>query len=72
MKPGLLGGALSKVIPIGKSAGKSVNLVTLRADSPGWHHPGFQAKRIHVQVQTEVAEKLVPKLFSEAFGRVTI
>lgn len=72
MKPGLLGGNLAKVIPIGKRAGGTVNYVTLRPDSHGWKHPGFVGKNIGDQVQAEVSEGMLSKVFGDSVSRVKV
>ena len=72
MKPGLLGGAIARVVPIGKRGGKPINYVTLRPDSKGWKHPGFVAKNIADQVQTVVSEDLTQKVFGGLLSRVKV
>ena len=72
MKPGLLKNAQSKVIPIGKNAGETPKFVTMRANSPGWWHPGFEPQHISNDVQDEVDERIVDEVFGAALGRVTV
>lgn len=72
MKPGLLGGAIAKIIPIGKRAGETPRMTTLRPDSKGWKHPGFVAKNIGDEVQAEMNDSLVQKVFGDMLSRVSI
>lgn len=71
MKEGTLGNALSKVIPIGKKAG-SPTFRTMKAGSDGWMHPGFKAKQISQQVQTEIDSRLVREVFEPLISRTSV
>lgn len=68
MKPGFLGSGLNRIIPIGKSSGQKPVFRMMRTDSTNWFHPGFEAKRIHEQVQEEVDERLVEEIFQPLFS----
>jgi inner membrane protein involved in colicin E2 resistance len=70
MKPGLLGTAALRVIPIGKRAGESPRLTPLTMNSKGWKHPGFQARKIHEDVQSKVADEIMPKIFGDMVSRM--
>lgn len=72
MKPGLLGTALAKVIPIGKRAGESPRPTRLTQNSKGWKHPGFQARKIHEDVQSKVDEEIMPKIFGDMISRMSV
>lgn len=73
MKPGLLGSGLSKVIPIGKGAGRTPSFRRITQNTKGWIHPGWpQAKKIHVEVQKEIDETLKMEIFGDLISRISI
>jgi hypothetical protein len=72
MKPGLLGSGLAKVIPIGKGAGGSISFRKINASTKGWMHPGWQAKKIHEQVQKEIDERLKMEIFEPIISRISV
>lgn len=65
MKPGLLGSALFRVIPMGKPKA-SKGFATVSINSTGWWHPGIQARSIATQVEDEM-ESLFDKVFANKF-----
>lgn len=67
LKPGLLGSALFKIIPIGKDAGKTPDFKTLTPASKGWWHPGFQAMDIIGEVTEEIGD-LAVDAFNESLS----
>jgi hypothetical protein len=72
MKPGILKQDASKVIPIGKNAGETPKLRTMRAGSAGWWHPGFEPQNISDEVQKEMDDRVVEEVFGPLLGRVSI
>jgi len=68
MKPGMLGNALYKVIPIGKKAGKTPTFRTMTKNSKGWIHPGFKKRAIGEQIQDDMDE-IAKKAFAPMFRK---
>jgi hypothetical protein len=70
LKPGFLGGGLSRIIPLNSKSG-TPTFRTVSATSKGWQHPGIKARNIHEDVLDE-AEAIVSKIFEGLISRVSV
>lgn len=80
LKPGFLGGALYRIIPIAPGyprhnprSNEARRFRTVSRNSPpdSWWHPGIQARNIGQQVQDELKEGKLEQIFQEAFASRT-
>jgi hypothetical protein len=72
MKPGLLGNLVSKVIPIGKGAGKTIDFKRITHSTPGWRHPGFEPRKIFEEVEGEIRDTVLGEVFGPLISRVSV
>jgi hypothetical protein len=70
LKPGFLGGKLSKIIPLHSNSG-SPTFRNVSQTSAGWKHPGIKARNIHEDVLEE-AEGIVSKIFEGLISRISV
>jgi hypothetical protein len=68
MKPGLLAGRESRVIPIGPPG--QMRTVTTRQPAHMWVHPGFDGLRLAEDVDQYLDDVILPELLDEFMSRV--
>lgn len=70
LKPGFLKNLDHRIIPIGKKGAKPKFRI-VRSTSPGWWHPGIQAKSIHKQIFSQMP-RIVNDILTPLLSRIKV